>query len=193
QKIEAILEKELLPVNQDWEDQERKALNSFFLLTAKPYMIVLNVDEVDLGRLDEVMANFPDWGVVPICAKVEAELAQLSPEEKTEYLASLGTSHSGLELLIKKAYANLGLISFYTAGEKEARAWTIPRGTLAPQAAGVIHSDFEKNFIKAEVVSFSDFVSFDGWARCRLLGKTRFEGRDYQFIGDEVVEFKTGR
>ncbi|KUK84276.1 MAG: hypothetical protein XD98_0039 [Microgenomates bacterium 39_6] len=189
-KVEAILEKGLLPVNQGWEDQEKRVLASFFLLTAKPYMIVLNIDEADFGRLDEVMANFPDWEVVPICAKVEAELAQLSSEEKKEYLASLGVDHSGLELLIKKAYANLGLISFYTAGEKEARAWTVVKGATAPEAAGVIHTDFEKNFIKAEVVDYQDFIKYGGWVKCRSLGKTKFEGQDYQFAGDEVVEFK---
>jgi hypothetical protein len=130
---------------------------------------------------------------VPICAKVEAELAQLSSEEKKEYLASLGVDHSGLELLIKKAYANLGLISFYTAGEKEARAWTIVSGATAPTAAAVIHTDFEKNFIKAEVIDYDDFVSFGGWLKCRQLGKTRFEGRDYQVSNDDVIEFKVGK
>ena len=107
-------------------------------------------------------------------------------------MANLKIEQSGLEKLIKKSYSQLGLVSFYTAGEKEARAWTVPKGALAPQAAGVIHTDFEKNFIKAEVISYLDFVNFGGWSQCRSLGKTEFKGQNYQFVGDEVVEFKVG-
>lgn len=192
-KVEDLLSSGLLPVNQDWTKREAEMLGGFFLLTNKPYLIVLNIGEEDFGELDKIKANFADWDIVPICARVEEELADLTGEERKEYLASLGVSKSGLERLIREAYDSLGLISFYTAGEKEARAWTVEKGALAPQAAGVIHSDFEKNFIKAEVVSYADFVKFGGWAKCRLLGKTRFEGRDYQITGDEVVEFKVGK
>jgi len=192
-KVEDLISSGLLPVNQDWTKQEAEILAGFFLLTSKPYLIVLNIGEEDFGQLDKIKANFTDWDVVPICARVEEELADLAQEERKEYLASLGVSRSGLERLIREAYDSLGLTSFYTAGEKEARAWTVEKGALAPQAAGVIHTDFEKSFIKAEVVDYSDFVNFGGWAKCRLLGKTRFEGRDYQITGNEVVEFKAGK
>jgi ribosome-binding ATPase len=192
-KVEDLLSSGLLPVNQDWVKQEGEILAGFFLLTSKPYLIVLNIGEEDFSQLDKIKANFADWDIVPICARVEEELADLTQKERKEYLASLGVSRSGLERLIKEAYDSLGLTSFYTAGEKEARAWTVRRGTLAPQAAGVIHTDFEKSFIKAEVVDYSDFINFGGWAKCRLLGKTRFEGRDYEITGNEVVEFKVGK
>jgi len=167
-------------------------LRGFFLLTAKTYMIVLNIDEEDFSQLDKIKTDFAGWEVVPICAKIEAELAQLSLDERKEYLSSLGVERSGLEFLIKQAYNRLGLISFYTAGEKEGPAWTVAKGTMAPEAAGVIHTDFEKNFIKAEVVDYQDFIQFGGWAKCRSLGKTEFKGQNYQFVGDEVVEFKVG-
>jgi ribosome-binding ATPase len=191
-KVEKILEEGLLPINQEWDEQEEEMLRGFFLLTAKTYMIVLNIDEEDFSQLDKIKTDFAGWEVVPICAKIEAELAQLSLDERKEYLSSLGVERSGLEFLIKQAYNRLGLISFYTAGEKEARAWTVAKGTMAPEAAGVIHTDFEKNFIKAEVVDYQDFIQFGGWAKCRSLGKTEFKGQNYQFVGDEVVEFKVG-
>lgn len=192
-RVEDLLSSGLLPVNQDWTGKETEILTGFFLLTNKPYLIVLNIGEEDFNQLDKIKANFADWNIVPICARVEEELADLTGEERKEYLASLGLDRSGLERLIREAYDSLGLTSFYTAGEKEARAWTVEKGTLAPQAAGVIHSDFEKGFIKAEVVNWADFVEFGGWTKCRLLGKTRFEGHDYQITGNEVVEFKVGK
>ncbi len=179
--------------SKNFTKEENQALNSFFLLTRKPGIIALNVAEESFGKIDDQLESFVDLAPIVICAKLEAELALLSPEEQKEYLANLKIEQSGLEKLIRKAYSQLGLVSFYTAGEKEARAWTVPKGVLAPQAAGVIHTDFEKSFIKAEVVSYLDFVNFSGWNQCRSLGKTRFEGRDYQFMGNEVVEFKVGR
>ena len=192
EKVFRLLNQGRLPVNQDWSDQEKLVLNSFFLLTAKPYLIVFNIGEEDFKNLERIKTDFADWDVIPICAKLEAELALLSPGEQKEYLSSLGVSSSGLNLLIRKAYQKLGLVSFYTAGEKEARAWTVRKGTDAAAAAGVIHSDFEKNFIKAEIIDFDTFVKVGGWARARSLGKTRFEGKDYLIQGNEVVEFKVG-
>jgi len=192
EKVENILQQGQLIINQDWDKNEVEVINQFFLLSAKKYLIVFNIGEEDFGKLDRIKADFSSWDVLPICAKIEAELSQLGKAEQEEYLHQLGVKKSGLELLIRKAYEALGLISFYTAGEKETRAWTVKKGAKAPQAAGVIHTDFEKNFIKAEVVSLEDFVKFGGWKICREKGKTRFEGRDYEITNKEVVEFKVG-
>ncbi|MEX0587564.1 MAG: DUF933 domain-containing protein, partial [Patescibacteria group bacterium] len=130
--------------------------------------------------------------MVTICAKTEAEMAELSPKEQTAYLKELGAEESGLEKLIRRAYATLGLINFLTAGVKEVRAWTITVGLSAQQAAGVIHSDFEKNFIKADVVDFKTFVEVGGWQAAREQGKVRSEGKEYLLRDGEVVEFKIG-
>ena len=129
---------------------------------------------------------------IRIDAKIENELAGFSDEEQKELLKSYGLEEPGLNRVIRKAYEMLGLISFLTAGEKEVRAWTIKRGIKAPDAAGVIHTDFEKNFIKAEVVGFADFVACGGWKKAKELGKARLEGRDYVMKDGDVVEFKVG-
>jgi ribosome-binding ATPase YchF (GTP1/OBG family) len=130
--------------------------------------------------------------IVAICAKTEAELSDLSEEDQKVYMQDLGIKKSGLERLIQKAFATLGLITFLTAGEKEVRAWTITKGINAQEAAGVIHTDFIKNFIKADIVDFNDFISLGGWKACRDAGKVRSEGRDYVMKDGEVVEFKIG-
>jgi hypothetical protein len=116
----------------------------------------------------------------------------MTPEEQKDYLASLGVASSGLDLLIRTAYETLGLISFLTTGELESRAWTIEKGMKAPEASGVIHTDFEKKFIKADVVSFPDFISLGGWKKAREAGKARSEGREYVMQDGDVVEFKIG-
>jgi len=190
EKIKKILDQGKMPINEEWNDKERVIWQSFSLLTTRPYLVVFNIGEEDFSNLDRIKTDFADWDVLPICAKTEEELAELGKSDRKEYLRSLGVEKSGLELLIKKAYQKLNLISFYTAGEKEARAWTIKKGFTAVQAAGVIHTDFEKNFIKAEVVNFEDFVKFGGWSKCRSLGKTCFKGKDYLLQGNEVIEFK---
>ena len=130
--------------------------------------------------------------MLAICAETEAQLAGLSEEEQKEYLKSLGLNASGLDRLIKKAYETLGLISFLTTGVIESRAWTIEQGTKAPQAAGTIHTDFEKKFIKADVVAFDDFVSLKGWKASREAGKVRSEGKEYMVGDGDVIEFKIG-
>ena len=171
-------------------DEERAAAHDLFLLTMKPILYVANVDEDALG---EEPPTIEGAKVVPISAKVEAELAELAeddPEEAAEYLADLGLEHSGLETLAQAAYELLGLQSYFTAGELEVKAWTIPIGAKAPQAAGVIHSDFEKGFIKAEVASYDDYVELGGEAGCKAAGKLRMEGKDYVVQDGDVMHFR---
>jgi ribosome-binding ATPase YchF (GTP1/OBG family) len=165
--------------------EELEIIKPLQLLTAKPMFYVANVSE------DQLNDSLPE-GFIPISAKVEAELASLSEDEQDEYLRELGVSESGLDKVIHKGYEILNLISFLTAGVKEVRAWTIKKGANAQSAAGVIHTDFVKKFIKAEVIQFEDFVSSGGWKRARELGKTRLEGRDYIIKDGDVVEFKIG-
>ncbi|TSC84481.1 MAG: Uncharacterized protein G01um101416_1068 [Microgenomates group bacterium Gr01-1014_16] len=151
------------------------------LLRDKPEIVVFNTDE-----------NRLTGEGIRICAKLEEELAVMTEEEQKQYLVGLGAAESGLEKLIKKAYEILELQSFLTAGEVEARAWTIKKGTTAPKAAGVIHTDFEKHFIKADVIYWEDFVKYGGWVKAREAGKVRLEGRDYVMREGDVVEFKVG-
>jgi len=127
---------------------------------------------------------------VVISAKIEAELAQLEPEEQAEYLADLGLEEPGLNRLIRAGYDLLGLITFFTVGPKEARAWTVPRGTTAPKAAGTIHTDFEKGFIRAETTSYDDFVTCGGEARAKEAGKMRLEGKEYVVHDGDVMHFR---
>lgn len=186
----------------DLNEEEREIINPLFLLTAKPAIFVLNVSEEDAGKTGGQLKEKWDLGpastqrgedvgeVIPICAKVEMELSDLLEDERKDYLDELGLLESGLEKLIKKGYEILGLQTFLTAGEKEVRAWTIQKGAKAPEAAGVIHTDFEKGFIKAEVVGYEDFVECGGWKGAAEKGKTRLEGKDYVMQEGDVVEFK---
>jgi GTP-binding protein YchF len=168
-------------------DDERRAVRDLHLLTMKPMLYVANVDEDEVTR---VLPEIDGVRPVPICAKVEAELADLEPDEATAYLAELGLTEPGLNTLIRRAYDLLGLMSFFTAGPKEVRAWTVRRGAKAPEAAGVIHSDFEKGFIKAEVVSFADFDALVGEKGAREAGRLRIEGREYVMSDGDVVHFR---
>lgn len=184
EKLKFELNKGKMAREVQLSDEEKDLVQQLQLLTMKPMFTVANVDE---DKLHE------DYGsAVPINAKLEAELASLSEDEQKEYLSSLGLKESGLERIIKKGYEILDLISFLTAGEKEARAWTIKRGTTAQDASGTIHTDFIKNFIKAEVISYDEFVQSNGWKNARELGKTRFEGREYIVKDGDVIEFKIG-
>ncbi|MBI4089528.1 MAG: redox-regulated ATPase YchF, partial [Candidatus Levybacteria bacterium] len=179
-------------------DEEQEFAKTFFLLSAKLELIVLNVSEESLKNAEQITRKYAEslevngQKLVAISAKVESELSELSEEEQREYLKTLGVTESGLERLIKKSYATLGLISFLTCGEKEVRAWTIQKGTKAVDAAGVIHTDFTKKFIKAEVISYNDFVELGGWKAAREKGKARMEGRDYIVNDGDVIEFKIG-
>jgi len=197
-KLKDALQKGIPARDVALTEEEEKIAKSLSLLTAKPILVVLNVDEKDLSRGKEVETEFAakmklDFNqIVTICAKTESELSELSEEDQKIYMQDLGIERSGLERLIQKAFATLGLITFLTAGEKEVRAWTIPTGISAQEAAGVIHTDFIKKFIKADVVAFTDFVTLGGWKAARDAGKVRSEGRDYTMKDGEVVEFKIG-
>ncbi len=163
------------------------------LLTAKPFLYVFNVDEGVLGdqaKLDELAALVAPAKAIFLDAKLESELMELSEEDAAELLASIGQAESGLDQLARVGFDTLGLQTYLTAGPKESRAWTIRKGWKAPQAAGVIHTDFEKGFIKAEVISFEDLVAAGSVAEARAQGKARMEGKDYVMQDGDVVEFR---
>ncbi len=179
-------------------DEERAAYRAFNLLTSKPVLYAANVGEADINtgnRFVEALRQSleredADGEIVTFSAKVEAELAELPPEDRAEFLESLGLSESGLDRLAHGAYHLLGLQSYFTAGEKEVRAWTIHRGDKAPAAAGVIHSDFEKGFIRAETVSYDAFVRVGGWKPARDQGLARAEGKEYVVNDGDVMLFR---
>ena len=170
----------------DMTDEEKAAAHDLFLLTMKPILYVANVDE---DALDAELPTIDGAEVVPISAKVESELIELEPEEAAEFLADLGLEQSGLATLAQAAYRLLGLQSYFTAGEMEVKAWTIPIGAKAPQAAGVIHSDFERGFIKAQVCSYDDYVELGGEQGCKNAGKLRMEGKEYVVQDGDVMHF----
>lgn len=176
------------------EDLEK--IHDLFLLTSKPELYVFNVSENQLTRKETIWQKALDIvkqgkGIF-LSAKMESDLLELDEAERVNYLQMVGLSQPALETLIGKAYHDLGLISFLTAGDKEARAWTIQKGSTAPVASGVIHTDFMAKFIKAEIVSFDDFVRFGGWASCREKGKVRLEGKEYVIEEGDIVDFKIG-
>jgi hypothetical protein len=183
----------------DFPPDETARMNHLGLLSAKPILFACNVAEADMAAPDKnpyvalvkkYAAQHHGAGSCVICAKIEEELGDLAPAEAAEYLRELGVKDSGVSQLIRAAYALLGLASYFTAGEKEARAWTFRRGMTAPQCAGVIHTDFEKGFIKAEVVSYADLMVAGSIAAAREAGKYRLEGRDYLFQDGDVALFK---
>jgi GTP-binding protein YchF len=168
------------------------------LLTAKPTVYIANVDEASLGKL-ELNAHYQALArraakegapIVPICAALEAQIAELDPADRPEFLASAGLKEPGLHAVVRTGYELLGLITFLTAGKPEVRAWTTKRGSKAPQAAGVIHTDFEKGFIKAEVIWWEDFVKLGGEAKAREAGKLGIEGKEYVVRDGDVMHFR---
>ena len=167
--------------------EERELVYDLHLLTMKPMLYVANVDE---SQVAEEFAPIDGVKPIAICAKVEADLAELTPEEAAEYLGELGLSEPGLNALIREAYRLLGLQSYFTAGEMEVRAWTVPIGAKAPQAAGVIHTDFERGFIKAEVIGYEDYVTLGGEKGAKEAGRMRLEGKEYVMHDGDVVHFK---
>ncbi len=175
--------------------EEKALLKPLFLLTDKPTMYLANVSETgfkDNPYLDQVRrhAQSERAVVVPVSAAIEAELAELGPEDKQAFLADLGLAEPGLNRVIRAGYELLGLLTYFTAGPKEVRAWTVTAGATAPQAAGVIHSDFERGFIRAEVISYDDYVRLGGEAAARDAGKLRLEGKDYRVQDGDVVHFR---
>jgi GTP-binding protein YchF len=176
--------------------EEEKLFHSLGLLTSAPVLYACNVEEAsaatgnEFSRRVEARAKEEDAVAVVISAKIESEIATLPPEERADYLAAVGLQETGLDRLVRAGYALLHLVTYFTAGPKETRAWTITRGTKAPQAAGVIHSDFEKGFIRAETIGYDDFVASGGEAGAREAGKMRLEGKDYVVADGDVMHFR---
>jgi hypothetical protein len=160
------------------------------LLTAKPHIYILNSDEKHINKLNLDSYGLKKDDVVVISAKIETELNQLTEEEKLEYLREIGQTETGLNILVEKCFSLLGLQTYFTAGEKEIKAWTIKKGWTAPQAAGVIHGDFERGFIKAETVNYKDLIEYKGWLGAKTNGKVRLEGKDYIVQNGDVMIFK---
>ena len=177
-------------------DEEKKALRELFLLTMKPMMYVANVDEAhingDNAYVQQVRDKAAQSGavVVTVCAAIEAELSQLEGDEQSELLASYGLAEPGLNRVIRAGYDLLGLGTYFTAGVKEVRAWTMPANATAPQAAGVIHTDFERGFIRAEVIAYDDFIRYHGEAGAKEAGKWRLEGKDYRVQEGDIIHFR---
>lgn len=176
-------------------EKEQAQLRPYQLLTNKPVLYVANVDDADgmdsshLAAVRE-MATAQGAGVVAICASLESEIASLPPADQADFLESLGLAESGLDRLVRASYQLLGLETYFTAGPKEARAWTMPAGALAPQAAGVIHTDFETGFIRAEVISYADYIAHQGEAGAKAAGKWRSEGKTYVVQDGDVILFR---
>ena len=183
-------------VSSAGKELDRAAIADLHLLTDKPFIYVFNVDEDTLSneaRRNELIASVAPAPAIVLCAKLEAELSTLSDEEAAELLSSFGQDESGLAQLSRVGFDTLGLQTYLTAGPKEARAWTIHKGDTAPVAAGVIHTDFQKHFIKAEVVAFADLVEAGSVVNARSVGKARIEGKDYIMQDGDVVEFRIGQ
>ena len=176
--------------------EERGAISEIHLITMKPVLYLANVAEDDLGGIHPFVEKVADYAaaegaaMVTICGKIEAEIAELENEEKQEFLQELGLAEAGLERTIHAGYRLLGLITYFTAGPKEVRAWTVSAGALAPQAAGVIHTDFEKGFIRAEVTGYADYTDSGGESGAKEKGLLRLEGKDYRVIDGDVMHFR---
>jgi len=198
----ALLEKVQVKLNEGTpvramglDDDQMKALRELFLLTAKPTMYIANVAEDGLENnplLDKVRELAASEGaeVVPVCAAIESELSELDDEERNEFLQELGLEEPGLNRVIRAGYSLLNLHTYFTAGVKEVRAWTVAVGATAPQSAGVIHTDFEKGFIRAEVISYEDFIANNGEQGAKEAGKWRLEGKDYITRDGDVMHFR---
>ncbi|KUJ72613.1 redox-regulated ATPase YchF [Thiomicrospira sp. WB1] len=195
EKVLAEVENGTLVRLIDLTDDEREQLKDLHLLTTKPMMYVANVNEDGFENnpaLDKVRALAEEQGaiVVPISAEIEEQIAELDEEDKAEFLAEMGQEEPGLDRLIRAAYELLGLQTYFTAGVKEVRAWTVKKGATAPQAAGVIHTDFEKGFIRAEVTAYNDYIEHQGDAGAKAAGKQRLEGKEYIVQDGDVMHFR---
>lgn len=198
QKMQEVAARGQLVQTALHSDEEQKVARELGLLTSKKILYVINVDEAVVGNQTEETKKYaellsvPEDQIVIISAKIESEVSVLAEEDAQLFLEELGLQTSGLERLIQKAFHYLDLQTYLTAGELEVRAWTITKGMKAPQAAGVIHTDFEKKFIKAKVVSYQDFIELGGWKGTKEKGKQRLEGKDYVMQSDDIVEFMIG-
>ena len=202
QKLKDVLYKGKNARKATLNDQEKEALRELQLLTRKPILYITNCSEEQLQNFEEILKSYKipvgsaqgeqdtTYKMIPISAKIESELNELSDQEKVEYLETLGIKETGLNNLIQAAYKTLDLITFLTSGEKETRAWTVKRDSKAPEAAGVIHTDFKKGFIAAELIPWQDLYTQGGWANARAKGLIRTEGKDYIVKDGDVILFK---
>ena len=198
EKIKSNLERGIPARAIEYSDEEKEMLKEMFLLTSKPIIYIANISEeqIENAENEEMVKQVKEYAkkenaeVIPLCVKIEEELSGLEEEDKKEMLEALGLEESGLDKLIKKSYDLLGLMSFLTAGEPEVRAWTIKKGTKAPQAAGKIHSDIERGFIKAEVISYEDLIKEKSMVVAKEKGLVRAEGKDYVMQDGDVVLFR---
>ena len=197
EKLLKLLEDgKFINVKDHFDEDEQHYIKFMHLMTTKPVIYAANVSETDLATGNDYVNRVKEYAkthnadVVVISAKIEAELSELGEEEKKDYLAELGVENSGIERMFKSVYHLLDLRTFITAGEMEVKAWTIPAGAKAPQAAGVIHTDFEKGFIRAEVTSYDDFVACGSYAAAKDKGLTRLEGKDYVVQDGDIVHFR---
>jgi hypothetical protein len=198
ERFKAALEREQPLRELQLTPDEAKRVKGFTFLSAKPLLIVLNLSDADASRIPRAgeeyglrrQASMPNVGITAVCGKIEAEIASLPLEEARPFMEDLGLAASGLARIIQESYSLLGVFSFYTAGDPEVRAWTIPRGTTALQAAGVIHTDFERGFIKAEVVSYKDMIELGSFQAAKNKGVLRLEGKDYGVQEGDVILFR---
>ncbi len=195
EKVIAVLDQAKPVRSMDLYDEEKAILNEFFLITAKPTMYVGNIPDSGiegnepLKKIQELAAS-ENSIVVPVCAAIEAQIADLDADDKSIFLEDMGMTEPGLDRVIRGAFDLLGLQTYFTAGEKEVRAWTVRAGATAPQAAGVIHTDFERGFIRAETIAYDDYVELGGEAGARDKGKMRLEGKEYILKDGDVMHFR---
>ena len=197
-KIKPVLEEGKSARSVEFSEEEQKIVKGLFLLTTKPVLYVANVaeDEVADGENNPYVKQVKEFAasenaeVIIVCARAEEEIAELEEEDKAEFLEAMGIEESGLDQLIRAAYDLLGLATYFTAGEQEVRAWTFRKGMKAPQCAGIIHSDFERGFIRAETVSFEDLDKYGSMQAVREAGRLRSEGKEYQVQDGDIIEFR---
>lgn len=194
QKVKTDLENGDSTYKTTLSDDDKKLIKELGLIGLKPVIYIANIDENQIskfsGQNDNGKIKIGEYEAIPLSAKIEQELNEFSDEEKKEYLDSFGLEKSGLDTLAQEAYDVLGLMTYFTSGEKETRAWTVKKGSTAPQAAGVIHGDFERGFIAADVIKYEDFIAHDGWKGCKELGLVKTEGKEYIIRDGDVVLFK---
>ena len=195
-KIKTALESNVPARYLEYSDDEERIIKSYSLLTKKPVIYMANVKEEDIINGNKYVDIVKEYAskenseVIMLCAKTESELSELNDEDKLMFLEELGLNESGLDKLIKAVYSLLGLATYFTAGPKEVKAWTFKKGMKAPECAGIIHSDFEKGFIRAEVISYEDYVKYNGEKGCKESGKMRLEGKEYVMQDGDICHFR---